>query len=116
MSSRLIDSVALQCKAGALKAQGESSDAWDSSPDKALRLKMKDIKQSLKERWLQLFWPEDGRWWPGQVTEVHAKERKISLLYKTGAHRHLLYIIHLILDGVICSSLAQAVLSASMRT
>ncbi len=47
---------------------------------------MKDIKHSLKERWLQLFWPEDGRWWPGQVTEVHAKERKISLLYKTGAH------------------------------
>ncbi|BDA40625.1 hypothetical protein COCOBI_01-2780 [Coccomyxa sp. Obi] len=71
-------------KSKASKAQGESSDAWDTTPDKALRLKMKDIKQSLKDRWLQLFWPEDGRWWPGQVTEVHAKERKISLLYKTG--------------------------------
>ena len=64
----------------------EGSDAWDTSPDKTLRLKMKDIKQSLKDRWLQLFWPEDGRWWPGQVIEVHAKERKISLLYKTGAY------------------------------
>lgn len=66
----------------------EGSDAWEASPDKALRLKMKDIKQSLKDRWLQLFWPEDGRWWPGQVIEVHAKERKISLLYKTGACPH----------------------------
>lgn len=71
------------CQAAASKPQG-GADAWEESPDKALKLKMKDIKQSLKDRWLQLFWPEDGRWWPGQVIEVRAKERKISLLYKTG--------------------------------
>ena len=49
-----------------------------------LRLKMKDIRHSLKDRWLQLFWPDDGRWWPAQVTDVRVKERKINLLYRTG--------------------------------
>ncbi len=46
---------------------------------------MKDVRNTLKERWLQLFWPEDGRWWPGQVLDIRCKERKVHLLYKTGA-------------------------------
>lgn len=66
--------------------QGEAGgDAWEAAPEKLLRLRVKDVRNTLKERWLQLFWPEDGRWWPGQVLDIRCKERKIHLLYKTGA-------------------------------
>lgn len=51
---------------------------------------MRDIRGSMRQRWLQLFWPDDGRWWPGQVLDVRPKERRISLLYKTGARTALL--------------------------
>ena len=69
----------LQAKAG---PAGE--EAWADAPDRGLRLRMGDIRPALRERWLQLFWPDDGRWWPGQVLDVRPKERRIGLLYKTG--------------------------------
>ena len=62
----------------------EEEDAWEAAPQKLLRLRVKDVRNTLKERWLQLFWPEDGRWWPGKVLDIRCKERKIHLLYKTG--------------------------------
>lgn len=72
-------------KAGAKAGGQEDGDAWEAAPEKLLRLRVKDVRNTLKERWLQLFWPEDGRWWPGQVLDIRCKERKIRLLYKTGA-------------------------------
>ncbi len=72
-------------KAGPKQAAQEGGDAWAAAPDKLLRLRVKDVRNTLKERWLQLFWPEDGRWWPGQVLDIRCKERKIHLMYKTGA-------------------------------
>ena len=68
----------------------EDEDAWKAAPQKLLRLRIKDVRNTLKERWLQLFWPEDGRWWPGKVLDIRCKERKIHLLYKTGGPRLLL--------------------------
>lgn len=75
-------------KAGAKQAAAleGGGDAWEAAPEKLLRLRVKDVRNTLKERWLQLFWPEDGRWWPGQVLDIRCKERKVHLLYKTGAH------------------------------
>ncbi len=67
------------------KAGAKGGDAWEAAPEKPLRLRVKDVRNTLKERWLQLFWPEDGRWWPGQVLDIRCKERKVHLLYKTGA-------------------------------
>ena len=63
----------------------EGGDAWEAAPGKPLRLRVKDVRNTLKERWLQLFWPEDGRWWPGRVLDIRCKVRKVHLLYKTGA-------------------------------
>ena len=71
--------------AQAAKSGGAQEEAWAAAPDRGLRLRMKDIRPALRERWLQLFWPDDGRWWPGQVLDVRPRERRISLLYKTGA-------------------------------
>ena len=65
----------------------EDEDAWKAAPQKLLRLRIKDVRNTLKERWLQLFWPEDGRWWPGKVLDIRCKERKVHLLYKTGGPR-----------------------------
>jgi hypothetical protein len=75
-------------KAGAKQAAAQDSggDAWEAAPEKLLRLRVKDVRNTLKERWLQLFWPADRRWWPGQVLDIRCKERKVHLLYKTGAH------------------------------
>ena len=72
----------------------EDEDAWKAAPQKLLRLRIKDVRNTLKERWLQLFWPEDGRWWPGKVLDIRCKERKIHLLYKTGGPRLLLVRLH----------------------
>ena len=72
-------------KGGAKAAGQEGGDAWEAAPGKLLRLRVKDVRNTLKERWLQLFWPEDGRWWPGQVLDIRCKERKVHLMYKTGA-------------------------------
>lgn len=35
---------------------------------------------------VQLFWPDDGQWWPAMVISVtgSSAERKVSLYYETG--------------------------------
>jgi hypothetical protein len=54
-------------------------------PDKHLLLTLKDVTADLKDRCLQVFWEEDGgRWWEAQVVSVNVRQRKVTLLYKTG--------------------------------
>lgn len=52
-------------------------------------LRMRDIQPQLQEKWLQLYWPDDSRWWPAQVTEVSPKRHRAHLLYETGLLLHL---------------------------
>ncbi len=33
----------------------------------------------------QVFWPDDGTWWPGTVTALNLKKLDMTLLYDTGA-------------------------------
>ena len=47
-------------------------------------LRMRDIQPQLQQKWLQLYWPDDSRWWPAQVTEVNPKRHRAHLLYETG--------------------------------
>ena len=52
-------------------------------------LRMRDIQPQLQQKWLQLYWPDDSRWWPAQVTEVSPKRHRAHLLYETGLLLHL---------------------------
>ncbi len=45
---------------------------------------MRDIQPQLQQKWLQLYWPDDSRWWPAQVIEVNTKRHQAHLLYETG--------------------------------
>ena len=47
-------------------------------------LRMKDIQPAMQDKWLQLYWPDDGKWWPAQVSEVDTKAHRAHLLYETG--------------------------------
>ena len=47
-------------------------------------LRMRDIQPQLQDKWLQLYWPDDSRWWPAQVTHVNPKRHRALLLYETG--------------------------------
>lgn len=47
-------------------------------------LRMRDVQAQLQDKWLQLYWPDDSRWWPAQVTHVNAKRNRALLLYETG--------------------------------
>lgn len=53
-------------------------------PPRQMLLRLKDIRSALKEKWLQLFWPDDERWWPGQVVDINVKKHTALLLYETG--------------------------------
>ncbi|GAB4820542.1 hypothetical protein N2152v2_007588 [Parachlorella kessleri] len=55
-------------------------------PPKSWCLKMKDYKASLAGQMVQLYWPDDGQWWPALVTAVtgSATDRRVSLYYETG--------------------------------
>ena len=52
-------------------------------------LRMSDIQPQLQQKWLQLYWPDDSRWWPAQVTQVTPKRHRAHLLYETGLLLHL---------------------------
>ena len=65
-------------------------EASTKPPPKAMLLKPKDVRASLTGKWLQLFWPDDGRWWPGQVVDINVKKHTALLLYETGRCRLLL--------------------------
>ena len=58
--------------------------AWEEPPPKQMLLKMADIQIQLEQKWLQLYWPDDSRWWPAQVIQVNAKRNRAQLLYETG--------------------------------
>ena len=47
-------------------------------------LRMRDIQLAMQGKWLQLYWPDDGMWWPAQVTQVDTKAHRAKLLYETG--------------------------------
>lgn len=43
------------------------------------------MNKALTGKWLQLYWPDDGKWWPGQVASVDTRKKAITFLYETGA-------------------------------
>lgn len=45
---------------------------------------MADARSLLEGQWLQLFWPDDGTWWPAQVLEMDVRACTCTLLYETG--------------------------------
>ena len=45
---------------------------------------MRDVQPQLQDKWLQLYWPDDSRWWPAQVVVVNPKRHRALLLYETG--------------------------------
>lgn len=57
-------------------------------------LRLKDIQLAMQDKWLQLYWPDDGKWWPAQVTEVDTKAHRAKLLYETGKIRSQTNIFH----------------------
>ena len=59
--------------------------ARQRAPKRKLRLRASDVSPALVCKRLQLFWPEDGHWWPGTVTALRLRERRATLLYDTGA-------------------------------
>ncbi|DBB06539.1 TPA: hypothetical protein ACH3X1_012083 [Trebouxia sp. C0004] len=63
--------------------------AWEEPPPRQMLLRMRDIQPQLQQKWLQLYWPDDSRWWPAQVTEVNPKRHRAHLLYKTGEEEDL---------------------------
>ncbi len=40
-------------------------------------------RPALQDKWLQVYWPDDNRWWPGRVTDINVRERRVVLLYET---------------------------------
>ena len=63
---------------------GHDDLAWDEPPPKQMLLRMQDIQPQLQQKWLQLYWPDDQRWWPAQVIQVNTKRNRAQLLYETG--------------------------------
>lgn len=47
-------------------------------------LRMRDVLPQLQDKWLQLYWPDDSRWWPAQVIHVNHRRHRALLLYETG--------------------------------
>ena len=44
---------------------------------------MRGRRAGLQHKWLQVYWPDDNRWWPGQVADINVRERRVVLLYET---------------------------------
>lgn len=61
-----------------------ADEAWQEAPPRQMLLRMRDIQPAMQEKWLQLYWPDDGKWWPAQVIQVDPKAHKAQLLYETG--------------------------------
>ena len=68
---------------------GHAEVAWEEPPPRQMLLRMRDIQPQLQQKWLQLYWPDDSRWWPAQVTEVNPKRHRAHLLYETGVPMQL---------------------------
>lgn len=47
-------------------------------------LREQDISVSLKGRRAELFWPDDGTWYPVEINAVNAKKRMATIQYETG--------------------------------
>ena len=62
------------------------ADAWEEPPQKQLVLKPTDITKALQKKWLQLYWPDDGKWWPCQVVFVDPRRKTANVLYETGVY------------------------------
>lgn len=58
--------------------------AWEEPPKKQLALKPADLTARLNKKWLQLYWPDDGKWWPCQVATVDVRKKTVTLIYETG--------------------------------
>ena len=58
--------------------------AWEEPPKKQLALKPTDVTTRLSKKWLQLYWPDDGKWWPCQVATVDIRKKTVTLIYETG--------------------------------
>ncbi|KAL3139922.1 hypothetical protein ABBQ38_004212 [Trebouxia sp. C0009 RCD-2024] len=76
---------------GRAAAQPEpaAEDAWEEPPPRQMLLRMRDVQAQLQDKWLQLYWPDDSRWWPAQVTHVNPKRHRALLLYETGEEEDL---------------------------
>ena len=60
--------------------------AWEEPPKKQLALKPTDLTARLNKKWLQLYWPDDGKWWPCQVATVDVRKKTVTLIYETGQY------------------------------
>ena len=58
--------------------------AWEEPPPRQMLLRMRDVQPQLQDKWLQLYWPDDSRWWPAQVIHVNPRRHRALLLYETG--------------------------------
>ena len=58
--------------------------AWEEPPPRQMLLHMRDVQPQLQDKWLQLYWPDDSRWWPAQVIHVNPRRHRALLLYETG--------------------------------
>ena len=68
-----------------ISALPEQVSAWEEPPKKQLALKPTDLTARLNKKWLQLYWPDDGKWWPCQVATVDVRKKTVTLIYETGA-------------------------------
>lgn len=46
-------------------------------------------RAGLHNKWLQVYWPDDRKWWPGRVADINVRERRVVLLYDTSARQSL---------------------------
>ena len=60
------------------------AQALKRTPDSRLRLQLCNIQEELRGKRLQLYWPEDGAWWPGEVVSLNLRARTATFLYDTG--------------------------------
>lgn len=73
----------------AAQPEAAAEGAWEEPPPRQMLLRMRDVQAQLQDKWLQLYWPDDSRWWPAQVTHVNAKRNRALLLYETGEEEDL---------------------------
>ncbi|KAK9862730.1 hypothetical protein WJX84_002760 [Apatococcus fuscideae] len=64
-------------------------------------LRKKDLSMDLVDRHLQVFWPDDGTWWPGKVTALNLKKCEMTLFYETGEEEANMDLAALIKDGQV---------------
>ncbi|KAK9810385.1 hypothetical protein WJX72_009789 [[Myrmecia] bisecta] len=98
-----VDGASLEQQAAAVEQARvlHGAEAWEDAPDRKLHLKVKDIRLSLKGKWLQLYWPDDNRWWPGQVLDVNVKNRNLHMLYETGEEEQDMDLMELIKNNEV---------------